>query len=166
MKKRKNDDETIADNDERRDFNKNTTALNDRTVFVGGVPRDARDSDGLRLSMNNRIFESWAHASFPGQVLLAKLRVNAKTKSMGYGFLTFDTPENAEKVLKKGRVAFGSSFVEIKAIVKRSDAGAKVVKMGICNFTKKLRSNSAGCSQSNDDILDDRLCSKFRSSIT
>jgi hypothetical protein len=95
-----------------------TDDSSERIVFVGGVPRKVRDpQDGL-VSMDNRIFSSWAHRMFTG-VILAKLRVDVRNQSMGYGFVTFDSSENARKVIQQGRAAFDTAYVEIKATAKR-----------------------------------------------
>jgi RNA recognition motif-containing protein len=91
-----------------------------RTVFVGGIPRKGRNRDDLLVAMDNSIFSRWAHHSFHGKVSQAKLRVDArKQQSMGYGFLTFGSVEDAEAALELGRIAFDSSFVEIKPTVQK-----------------------------------------------
>jgi hypothetical protein len=90
----------------------------ERIVFVGGVPRKFRDPQNGLVPMDNHIFSSWAHRTFSG-VVVAKLRVDVRNQSMGYGFVTFDSIENAKKVIQQGRVAFDAAFVEIKATAKR-----------------------------------------------
>ena len=122
----------------------NKVSLNDRTVFIGGIPRKGRAPDGLLVAMDDSIFNRWAHYSFPGQVSLAKLRVNLRNQSMGYGFLTFDAPESAEAAIKLGQIAFDSSFVEIKGTAQRSGAkqkslGAERTSLKVTR-TKDLRS--------------------------
>jgi hypothetical protein len=88
-------------------------------VFVGCVPREVCcPQDGL-VPIDNRIFSSWAHRTFTG-VVLAKLRVDASNQSMGYGFLKFDSSENASEAIQRGRAAFDAAYVEIKATAKRN----------------------------------------------
>jgi RNA recognition motif-containing protein len=93
--------------------------LSERIVFVGGVPRKGRDQQDALAPMDTRIFSNWALRTFTG-VVIAKLRVDLRNQSMGYGFVTFDSSENAKKAIQQGRAAFDGTYVEIKPTAKRN----------------------------------------------
>eukprot|EP00286_Rhodomonas_abbreviata_P015557 CAMPEP_0181334164 /NCGR_PEP_ID=MMETSP1101-20121128/26096_1 /TAXON_ID=46948 /ORGANISM="Rhodomonas abbreviata, Strain Caron Lab Isolate" /LENGTH=514 /DNA_ID=CAMNT_0023444087 /DNA_START=251 /DNA_END=1795 /DNA_ORIENTATION=- len=78
----------------------------ERQIFVGGIPCDVTPP----------AFRAWADQMFPGRVVNAVLVLDrlTHTRSRGFGFVTFDSPQVADQASKSRLVSFGSRLVEIK----------------------------------------------------
>jgi hypothetical protein len=130
---------------------KNERIAPKQIVFVGGVPRTGQNAQGKTIPMDPSLFSQWALSTFPGQLHSAKLRTDQRNQSLGYGFLTFKCAESAKIIISKGRAAFNSTFVDIKATAKRQavfasndpDSHLSLVSVCVFFFHLQITGNSA-----------------------
>ncbi len=115
--------ETNEQSSEPISANKNSSQRHENVVFVGGVPKTLNDDHGLKVDMSHALFEEWARNTFGEAILCVNLRMNNRSKCLGYGFLTFKKKENALAALKLHGCTCMGSVVEIKPVKQQTNSG-------------------------------------------
>mmetsp|Transcript_11379 Transcript_11379/g.31744 ORF Transcript_11379/g.31744 Transcript_11379/m.31744 type:complete len:252 (+) Transcript_11379:250-1005(+) len=107
-----------------------------RQVFVGGLPKD----------VTQNVLRAWAEKQFAGTALNAVLVVDKETHSRprGFGFITFDSIESAERAIQKRFHEFNGGMIEIKRAVSISQTETRLKR----SSGRSLHGRSDNCTKS------------------